>query len=72
MTVGNGKEKSTPKMADPTLLLQGNAVWLMPMSSKRTQARWLKDDKFYTVVITLLVVALITCGGVLIRIIWMT
>jgi len=68
MTVGNGKEKSTPKTIDPTLLLMGNAVHPMPMSWKRTQAKYKRDDKFFIAVITLLVVILIICGGVLIKI----
>ena len=72
MTVGNGKERSTPKTIDPTLLSMGNAVHLMPTSWKRIQEKNKKDDRFFIAVITLLVVVLITFGGVLIRTIWTT
>ena len=72
MTAGNGKERSTPKTTDLTLLLMGNAVHLMPTSWKRTQGKNKKDDRFFIAVIILLVVVLITFGGVLIKTIWMT
>ena len=72
MTVGNGKERLTPKTTDLTLLLMGNAVHLMPTSWKRIQEKNKKDDRFFIAVITLLVVVLITFGGVLIRTIWTT
>jgi len=72
MTVGNGKERSTPKTTDLTLLLMGNAVHPMPTSWKRTQGKNKMDDKFFIAVIILLVVVLITFVGALIKTIWMT
>jgi hypothetical protein len=72
MSVGNGKEKSTPKTIDPTLLLMGNAVHLMPTSWKRVQEKRKRNNKFFIAAIILLVAILITYGGVLTKTIWMT
>ena len=63
-SAGRGKGRSTKKMADPTLLLKGNAVHLMSSSwsyqaeKHKRRARW-----SYILVITLLAAILGTYLG---------
>ena len=69
MNVGNGKADLTQRTIDRTLLLQGNAVHHMPLSSnyiraKKRRAVWLGIS-----VITLSVVILTILYGVIIKII---